>query len=205
MSQYSDRDRVLALAGLFQGAALANQLAWKGQADSQAFQASLDSVFADNPDSVEDVFGGADGVRLGLRILVETLEQGPQKDAHVTRYAANLMALARKLKNDAKLSSQLANDLTKVKDRTLAFSFDNTGKANQLAAVYQQHISPQSPRILVKGDPAFLNTDAVAARIRTALLAGIRAAHLWMQCGGNRWQLLWNRRKVLGTAQSLLK
>ena len=36
-----------------------------------------------------------------------------------------------------------------------------------------------------------------AAKIRALLLTGIRAARLWRQLGGHRWQLLFSRRKLL--------
>jgi high frequency lysogenization protein len=57
---------------------------------------------------------------------------------------------------------------------------------------------------MVKGMPAYLQDEATADRIRALLLAGIRAAILWYQTGGNRWQLIWKRRSYLKTAQQLL-
>jgi len=39
--------------------------------------------------------------------------------------------------------------------------------------------------------------------IRALLLAAIRAAVLWRQCGGRRWRLLLQRRDLLHAAQRL--
>jgi high frequency lysogenization protein len=39
--------------------------------------------------------------------------------------------------------------------------------------------------------------------IRASLLAGIRAAILWRQTGGKRWQLLLNRKKIAQLANQL--
>jgi high frequency lysogenization protein len=36
------------------------------------------------------------------------------------------------------------------------------------------------------------------------LLAGIRAAVLWQQLGGNRWSLFWSRKKYVATAHKFL-
>ena len=65
-----NEERVLALAGVFQGAALAQQLATDGRCDEAAFEASIASVFRIDADSVASVYGGVAGVRRGLRTLV---------------------------------------------------------------------------------------------------------------------------------------
>src|SRR5690606_41275217 len=52
-------------------------------------------------------------------------------------------------------------------------------------------------RIQVHGDMRHLQINANAARIRALLLAGIRSARLWRQLGGNRWQMLFARKKML--------
>ncbi|MGD8349299.1 MAG: DUF489 family protein, partial [Gammaproteobacteria bacterium] len=42
-----------------------------------------------------------------------------------------------------------------------------------------------------------------AARVRASLLAGIRAAVLWRQLGGNKWKLLFARKKYVAIARQL--
>ena len=54
------------------------------------------------------------------------------------------------------------------------------------------------------GDPNLLNRPEIAARIRALLLAGVRAAVLWHQCGGRRLQLLLQARRTVNTARALL-
>src|SRR3569623_1691456 len=49
-----------------------------------------------------------------------------------------------------------------------------------------------------------LSHPDVANKVRTLLLAAIRSAVLWRQCGGNRWQLIFGRRKIIDTARALL-
>jgi len=44
----------------------------------------------------------------------------------------------------------------------------------------------------------------LANKIRTLLLAGIRAAVLWRQMGGNRWQLLFSRKDIINDAKMLI-
>ncbi|WP_156501040.1 DUF489 family protein, partial [Alcanivorax sp. HI0044] len=58
-------------------------------------------------------------------------------------------------------------------------------------------------RIQVKGDPAHLQDDDKAARIRALFLAGVRAAFLWHQLGGRRWHLLFHRKRLLSLIESI--
>ena len=73
-----------------------------------------------------------------------------------------------------------------------------------LAEVYQRNISTLSPRVMVTGEPLHLQNPDNQNRIRAVLLAGVRAAILWQQCGGNRWTLLFGRRRLVDAARSLL-
>src|SRR3569623_1381139 len=56
----------------------------------------------------------------------------------------------------------------------------------------------------VIGAQGLLSLPDVANKVRTLLLAAIRSAVLWRQCGGNRWQLIFGRRKIIDTARALL-
>ena len=42
-------------------------------------------------------------------------------------------------------------------------------------------------------------------KIRSLLLAGIRSAMLWRQCGGKRWQILLGRKRMLSLSHKLTK
>lgn len=201
---YDDRDRTLAIAGVFQAARLTRQLARRGMADAPALAASLQSVFEVSPDDVDAVFGSAAGVQLGLRTLVEQLDDPKQRDAELARYAVGVIQLAMKLRKDPQRLADLGRDIGDLQDRRLAFDLDDASLYPPLAELYQRHISSLSPRIMVKGEPLHLQNPDTAARIRTALLAGIRVAVLWLQCGGGRWQLVFKRAVLVSTARRLL-
>ncbi len=57
---------------------------------------------------------------------------------------------------------------------------------------------------MIAGEPLHLQNPDNAARIRVALLAGIRAAVLWRQAGGRKWQLLLRRRALGRTSRELI-
>lgn len=201
---YTDSDRTLALGGIFQAARLTAQLARRGMTDSQPLAASVHSLFVLNPADVAEVFGGADGVAMGLRTLIDQLDDPKQRDAEVSRYAVGVIQLALGLRKNPERAAALAQDIEDLDDRRKAFDMEHAKLYAPLADIYQRHVSSQSPRIMVKGEPLHLQNPDTAARIRTVLLAGLRAAHLWLQCGGSRWHLVFKRARLVGTARELL-
>jgi high frequency lysogenization protein len=50
-----------------------------------------------------------------------------------------------------------------------------------------------------------LSNDKNASRIRALLLAGLRSAILWRQCGGTRWSILFNRKRYENESTLLLR
>ena len=73
-----------------------------------------------------------------------------------------------------------------------------------LADLYKQTLSQLSFRIRVTGNPTYLQNAATADKVRAILLSGIRAAILWRQVGGRRWQLLFSRRRYSDICRDLL-
>jgi high frequency lysogenization protein len=202
---YTDRDHALILGGVFQAARLAFELARYGRGDEEALEASIHSLFQTRPENVAAVFGGAQGVRLGLGHFITQLESPADRNPELTQYSIRLLQLGRKLFANPKTLDALGQDLEDFQSRMDAFGFEGNTRYTQLAKIYQDHISNMSPRILVQGEPEHLNTPDVAARIRCALLAGVRAAHLWYQCGGKRWHLLTRQNRLLTAAHELLE
>jgi high frequency lysogenization protein len=58
---------------------------------------------------------------------------------------------------------------------------------------------------MIKGDQNYLANPENASKIRALLLAGVRAALLWRQAGGNRWKLIFSRGAMQKEAQLFLK
>jgi high frequency lysogenization protein len=57
---------------------------------------------------------------------------------------------------------------------------------------------------MVNGDEQYLSRTETVNKIRALLLAGIRSALLWRQCGGARWKFLFYRKKLHDEAKFLL-
>lgn len=198
-------DITLSLAGICQSARLVQQLAMEGQCGSQMLSVSLNSILQTEPPSTLAVYGDDESVlKIGLESLLAMLNnvrRGPV--AEITRYTLSLMMLERKLnaKRDAlKTLGQRISQLSRQLDH---FDLESETLLNALAGIYVDIISPLGPRIQVSGNQSMLQNTLVQAKIRAVLLAGIRAAVLWQQNGGNRWQLMFNRGRLCEQAQTL--
>lgn len=200
----TEKDRAIALAGVFQAAFLAQQIARRGGTDESAFERSLESILQTRPEDVAAVYGGPAGVRLGLMTLVRQLDRPAERDLEITRHAVTLLQLAAKLKADPSRMSNLAEGIDGVAARLEHYPLTHENQVGELAELYQRNVSTLGTRVLLRGEPAYLENPANQARIRAVLLAGIRAAVLWLQCGGSRWRLLFGRRSLGAAARQLL-
>lgn len=204
------QDRTLALAGIFQAARLVQQLAREGRADPIAFAASIDSVLKIDADSVADVYGGVAGVTLGLSLVRDKLggETGAA-DVELAKYVVVLIQLEAALLRRPDVMQTIQTGVRSAQSQVRFFAADSDEEklgrlAEKLADLYTQTLSTLSPRVMVTGEQGFLATPKIAARVRAALLAGVRSAVLWRQLGGRRRHLLWQRRKLAGEAASAL-
>jgi high frequency lysogenization protein len=200
----TDSNRCIALAGVFQSAYLASQVAEKGSTDTQAMESSISSLFQTQPASVEAVYGGLDGLHTGFSILVEQLSERRGNNIAVSQYVIALLHLERKLAKNAAMLDQIANGIQTTQARLEHFSLLHSNILAQLADIYANSISTLRPRIMVQGDPLHLNNPENVNRIRALLLAGIRSSMLWRQCGGGRLQVIFGRKRLSIEAQRLL-
>jgi high frequency lysogenization protein len=198
-----NEERVLALAGVFQATALAQQLATDGRCDEAAMETSLSSVFRIDSDSVAAVFGGVSGVRKGLRTLVAQFEDDT-RDVAVMRMAVTVLRLERTLSRRSQLLETLQEGIVATQRQVEHFGLNHPTVNSRLADIYAATLSTLKPRVMVTGNPAQLQQKAVVDRVRAALLAAVRAAVLWHQVGGRQWQLLIYRRQCSMLARGLL-
>ncbi|WP_312946720.1 high frequency lysogenization protein HflD [Superficieibacter sp.] len=200
-------DITLALAGICQSARLVQQLAHQGHCDSDALHVSLNSIIDLNPDSTLGVFGGSEAnLRLGLETLLGVLNASSRQglNAELTRYTLSLMVLERKLNAARGAMDKLGTSISGLQRQLDHFDLQSETLLSAMEGIYVDVISPLGPRIQVTGSPAVLQSPQVQAKVRSALLAGIRAAVLWHQVGGSRLQLMFSRNRLLTQAKHIL-
>ena len=198
-------NQTIALAGISQAAALVQQLATTGTADSAAMETSIASVLKIDSDSVIDVYGGLAGLKLGLQQLNLQMTGYKIVNPEQARYAASLVFLENQLSGRKDLLNAIQIGILKAQAQSEQFGVLHENVLANLGEIYQNTISTLQPRIMVNGEQKHLSRPDIANKIRACLLAGIRSAILWKQCGGKRWKFLFFRNKIRAELQFLMK
>ena len=197
-------NQVIALAGTLQALQLVDQLARTGYLPSEPFATAVKSLFDQNPESVESVFGGLDNLRDGLELTEQLLNNHrSSSNANILRYLLGVLHLQKKLQRRKDVLFIIGNRLQKANSQVEHFSYTHDNVIANIADLYSDTISKFQFRIQVVGEFNYLQQQRVANQIRTLLLCAIRAATLWSQAGGNRWHLLFYRKKLLGTVNEV--
>ena len=198
-------NQAIALAGLSQAAYLVQQIARKGVADREDMEASIASTLKIDSEDVLDVYGGLARLRTGLRCLDEQLSGPERASAEQARYASTLLFLERALMKRPPMVESIGVAVHRADERAQEMGLLDEGVLKILADAYSQTLSQLRPRVMVVGDQRHLADPDNAAQIRALLLAGIRSAVLWRQCGGARWKLLFYRGRLQEEARRLLR
>lgn len=201
------QEQLIALGGVFTAAIQVDRLARTGQCNEAAVACLVNSLLVRNPQSTLEVFGGDDlALRDGYRALASTLERSPSSlPRDSLRYAITLLVLERQLDKRADLMELIAKRLEQIEQQVQHFGPTHENVIASFGALYQDTLSTFRQRIQVQGDMRYLQQSGNAAKIRTLLFAGIRAARLWRQLGGSRWQLIFSRNRLLKELYPLLR
>ena len=99
---------------------------------------------------------------------------------------------------------EISNRLNKIESQFEFFTLNHENTIAKLSHLYQDTISTIGPKIIVSGEQLHLSNEANANKVRALLLAGIRSAVLWNQCGGSRWQFLFGRKAYANECKTIL-
>ena len=203
-----NKDLVLACAGVFQSAVVVQQLAKLDDYDNDALHHSSFSLLRLDGARTEDIFGGTEHLRTGLRSMAKLLAEPPKPQTQqLFQYVMGMCVLSKKLAQNVPMQEIIEPDLEKLRAEYLSayadFSKDDSLHAD-LAELYANTISHMQPRVMVYGEDARLRNTLVVNRIRAAIFAGIRAAWLWHKLGGRRWHFLFARKAYCRAALGLL-
>jgi high frequency lysogenization protein len=199
------KERTLALAGIFQATELVRQAASHGTWSGYAATCSLNSLFRLEADSIVEVYGGTERMRLGIETMLSVL-QGENRYADTLRYVVGLLQLEKKFRRSGRMQEEVGRRLLEVAqiDPELEQHEREDRQAHEISGLYSDTISTISPRIIVSGNPQYLQNDRTVDWVRTLLLAGLRSATLWSQLGGGRFDLMFGRNKIMREAESFL-
>ncbi len=198
-------ERTIALAGIFQNCHQMQQLASTGKIDAYYLDVAVKAILNTEPENALDVFQGIAGIREGLQLIQQQLGDSDKKrDTELTRYSISVLFLAHKLLKNKAMLKQLSDGIEKARSQVEHFGLNHENIYASLGGLYSDTISQLHPRIMVSGEPEILNNQDNANKIRSLLLSSIRAAVLWQQLGGSRWQLLFKRKQIVNIAKALI-
>ena len=198
-------NQTLALAGMFQSAALIDQLATSGEFCAIAFDSSFDSLFTFDAPTALDVYGDLSRLSLGFNTLKTYLGgESASSGKNIAYYILSMLKLATVIQSRQKVSDALLQSLRDIESRAREFDMSRASMIGKIDGLYQDNISNLNPRIIVRGEQSYLTNPENAGKIRTLLLVGIRAAVLWQQLGGSKWKLFFLRKNYLATAKRYL-
>ena len=212
MTTPSQRDtgQVIGLAGILQSAYLVDQIARTGLIDKEHVKPMINSLFQFDAESPQAIYRDAqhennEGIQLGLRILRDVVGgYRPEEYRATLRYALGILHLQKVVSNNHDMLAIIRSRLEHTALKAAHFTDDSQAIASSCAAIYQDTISTLKFRLQITGSMQQLQHSANADNIRALLLAGIRAAVLWRQMGGRRWQVFLSRKRLLNTAKALL-
>lgn len=201
------QEQLVALAAVFEAAALVDRIARTGQAPHAALAVMLGSLLVRENKPALQIYGGDDiNLRDGYRALIGALERDPSSlQREPLRYALAMIGLERQLDKRGDMLQVVGSRLDQIQQQADHFGVSHENVIASFGALYQDTLSTFRQRIQVQGDMRHLQQTDNAAKIRALLLAGIRSARLWRQLGGHRWQLVFSRRKMLDALYPLMR
>lgn len=203
----ANEQQVTTLAAVVQVATLVEKLARTGDVPNSDTKMLLNAIFVQSPQRFEDVYHHEhQELDIGLNRLNIILGQSSVRiSPDIARYTLSLLHLENKLRKQPDMLNALGSGIQNASRQAEHFGLLHENTIGSLADLYKDTLSKLSFRIQVTGNPTHLQNPHTANKVRTLLLAGIRAAILWRQCGGRRWHLLVKRKSYLNTLAQLQK
>lgn len=212
-------DQTIALAALYQAIQSIDQLARTGSCPTNDLQVCIESLFIFDAPTTESIYGSIADLKSGLTGLVKqlngetylqdssdrTTKENQSINLNLAQYVIGVMHLQKKLSKNPDVLEKVSSRLEVAKRQSEIFSstlHDNV-LAN-IAEIYSDSVSTLAAKIMIKGEQNHLSNPTVINKIRSLLLAAVRAAILWNQLGGRRWHIIFRRTKILKMANTIL-
>ena len=201
------QEQLIALGAVFEAAVLVDRIARTGQVPNAALGSMLGSLLVRENKPALEIYGGDDlNLRDGYRALVGALERDTSSlQREPLRYALAMIGLERQLDKRGDMLQVIGSRLDQIQQQVDHFGLTHENVIASFGGLYQDTLSTFRQRIQVQGDMRHLQQTDNAANIRAHLLAGIRAARLWRQLGGHRWQMVFSRRRLLDALYAMLR
>ena len=139
----------------------------------------------------QDIYKNLNHLEIGCNSLTSflTKKNKDKKDQLITRYVINLLLLQKKLKKNNPYQLKIGDILKRIHQEKSNHAYLEPWIFTDLSNLYVNTISKLGMQIRIIGLKQNLQQRTIVSKIRSLLLAGIRAAFLWEQKGGKTHQL----------------
>lgn len=200
------QDQTVYLAAVHTAACQVEKIAHQGQVDDDVLECLIQSLLVVDPPHAFATYGGSDRLlKSGYELMVNITNKTAQDHPDAIRYALMLLMLERKLINNPKMMQTIGDRLEDIKEKVLNYGALHDYVINACGKLYEDTVSQCGVRIMVAGEAHYLQRSGTPEKIRTLLLAGIRAAMQWQYAGGRRWRLFLLRSQTMGPARERLE
>jgi high frequency lysogenization protein len=182
---------------------LAQELARRGRAQPEPLRCALGTILILNQTDPEVALGGVHGVYAGLADLGRNHPDPPAVER--LRYTVALIDIQKHLRRNHAVASYLRTELVHLQDESFARDPVCPEAVAAFDRVYTETVSTLTPKIMIRGNQQHLRDDDIVLKVRAVLLAGVRAAYLFHEHGGRKWQLFIGRKKLAEAANRLLE
>lgn len=193
-------ERALAFAGLLQACHLVTGVARTGMIGQDSLAGSLEAVFDTNPETTLDVYATGNGVRTGLRLIMEIIgDLNISEHGDTIRYALAVIALEKRLRANPEVLRTIGAGISNIQEHRIAQGLSVADEAcvNRISELYEETAGRSEPRIRIQGQQKHLTNRANQARIRALLMSALRSAVLWRQLDGRLSQCVLGRGRLL--------
>lgn len=175
-----------------------HDLANHGRDIREALPALMPSLLRFNCAHMCEYYDCSGPLNEGLILLSELF--GREPDTDILKHGMQVLFLEKKLSKNREITSVLISRLRSMQCQAEHFFPTHENVIAQAASIYQDTVGKVGARIMVSGNPIYLQQTEIAAQIRALLLCAVRAGSLWRAYGGSRWQLMFSQRGVAETA-----
>lgn len=213
--------QAIAIAAVLQALRMVSDIAMEGRFDPYHAVPLFNSLVYYGDSDVNRAFGDnllalIPGLRAATRFF--TNEHDAQTADHLAEYVVKLFIIESRLMNKPEMHQKLQTHVQSfAQDFNQTFAGEESISQSALVSyltdenlmlafsnLYRETASLVEPRIIVRGNPAFLQDEHNTNQVRALLLSGLRAVGFFRQTGGSYMNLVLKRHTYLATLNSLV-
>tara|TARA_B100001250_G_C19794008_1_gene787921 strand:- start:1543 stop:2160 length:618 start_codon:yes stop_codon:yes gene_type:complete len=190
-----DNNYIMSLCALLQCAHLIDKISISNIENNNEIEVLIKSIYIkDTNDSIK-IYKDKKNLFLGFTTLKKILAGNNDISLiNIQKYILSILLIQKNLNKINSLKDLIRKKIDNYQENSMmATNLDDLILYSE--AIYTDHISIIKPRVIISGKKEYLEVNS--SLIRALLLSGIRAAILWSNHGGSKWQLMFRRKEIL--------